>query len=271
MNFAAVLPESGPKPTYYKAYIGYVRSILEFNKIQCVLRGSASGTSFVVDLQGKRIVFDFSDFYPINEGNLNSSAYFKFHYSSDLHEKYKNMFPFPPVSFHDWGRFFSLRNQIRYCCNNNLVLCMQEPRKRALERRGAVQSRLILSLGGSVDVRFKLPQEEYWKKINNCLVHVFIPGARNNMLDRGHFQYLGLGCCTISPIIRDELPYYRALESGVHYIHCDDNYENLLGKIEWCKANRQECIRIGENAKKLFSDTSTPEKVWEWIRRCINI
>ena len=114
-------------------------------------------------------------------------------------------------------------------------------------------------------------QIDYWMDINKCLVSVCVPGATNNMLDRGQWQYMAFGCCTISPILPELLPFDKKLIPDVHYIRCKDDYSDLLEKIEWCKQNREKCIEIGRNAKKLFLETSTPEKIVEWVTLKLNI
>ena len=81
---------------------------------------------------------------------------------------------------------------------------------------------------------------------------------------------MAFGCCTISTRILTRLPYGRRLDPGVHYLKCKDDWSDLVEKVEWCKANREKCRKIGENAKRLFLETSTPDKVWTWIRSVLN-
>jgi hypothetical protein len=141
---------------------------------------------------------------------------------------------------------------------------MQRPGGNATERRQLVHKILTAEYGQDAQINF-ITQEYYWARINDCLVHVFVPGARNDMLDRGHIQYLAFGCCTIAPPIVDELPYDGQLVPGVHYVACAPDYSDLLEKIEWCRENRGECVIIGNNARALFERTSTPHKLWSWI------
>jgi hypothetical protein len=98
------------------------------------------------------------------------------------------------------------------------------------------------------------------------LVHVCVPGARNDILDRGQLQAMAFGCCTISPVLADCLAWNKELVPGVHYLSCANDYSDLIEKIEWCKSNRDKCIEIGQNAKILFQETSVPSKLLEWIK-----
>jgi len=141
---------------------------------------------------------------------------------------------------------------------------MQRPGGAAKERREYVQDMLRRQYG-SVVITDSVPQIDYWKKINNCTTHVFIPGARNDMLDRGHIQYLAFGCCSIAPRITNVLPYYGKLVPGVHYVECKPDYSDLIAKIEWIRSNREHAVEIGRNARVLFEQACTPEVLWNWI------
>ena len=87
----------------------------------------------------------------------------------------------------------------------------------------------------------------------------------SNILIECHLQRMAFGCCTISPILRTVLPYGKQLIPNVHYIPCQQDYFDLIDKIEWCKQNRKKCIEIGNNAKELFARIYTPKKIVEWM------
>ena len=104
----------------------------------------------------------------------------------------------------------------------------------------------------------------------SCLVSVCVPGQRKDILDRGQFQYMAFGACTISPKLNIMLPYMNVLIPGVHYVECKYDYSDLIEKIEWCRQNRAECIEIGQNVKKLFHAASTPYAIWTWMQRMLS-
>ena len=112
-----------------------------------------------------------------------------------------------------------------------------------------------------------IPQEQFWLEINDLMVSVFVPGQNNNILDRGQLQYFGFGCCTISPNLPEILAFNTKIEPNVHYLECFNDYSNLVDVIEFASRHRDICIDIGYNAKKLFQNTCTPEKLGEWIRQ----
>lgn len=262
-----VIPAEGPKPLYYNTFVVYIRKMLDYLGINYKLSGKIPyGVSkFEMSVGGALIVFDFSDHHIDYWRNWKDyDAYFKFHYVEAMHGACEGIYPFAPVSFYDWGQYYSLKNEIQYSCNTNVILNMQRPGGAATERREYVQL-MLANQYGSLAVTDPAPQVEYWKKINNCLTHVFVPGARNNMLDRAHIQYLAFGCCTIAPKITDVLPYYGELLPGEHYVECRDDYADLIDKIEWVRNNRSSAIEIGRNAKVFFEQTCTPEVIWNYV------
>lgn len=109
-------------------------------------------------------------------------------------------------------------------------------------------------------------QLDFWKFAQNCCASVHIPGSTSNCMDRGQLQLMGLGICTISPDIFCSLGDRRA-EPNIHYVCIDDDFSNLEEKVYWCLEHREECIKIGNNAKKLFSETCTPLSIWQYIQR----
>lgn len=261
------LPKEGPKPLYYDTFVMYTRKILEYNSIPYHLEGviSPGETTFLMPLSdGRRVLIDFSDHVGYLSNWKDFDAYFKFHYVEEVHKGCEKIYPFAPVSFYDWKEYEMLKSEIEYKCNSDIVLNMQCPYGNAMERRSFVQ-RILKEKYNRLVMTSRVLQSEYWKKINNCLVHVFVPGARNDMLDRGHVQYMAFGCCTIAPPIMDILPYEGRLVPEVHYVQCEPDYSDLIARIEWCKSNRNVCVEIGKNAKQLFGETCVPEKLWDWI------
>lgn len=265
MIIEVVAPKEGPKPLYYSTHISYVLSILSANKVAITYKGEGYFNYFYLHINKIPFVFDFSDHTNINENAyLSCASYFKFHANFSLLQTYKKMKSFSPVSFYDWEQMNKLQKEIKYTCNNNSIINMQTPGGAAYQRRIMVQKMLKTRYKEEVKITPE-SQINYWNTIKNCLVHVYVPGARNNMIDRGHLQCLAFGCCTISPKIIDYLAYDRPLLENHHYISCKDDYSDLVDKIEWCKHNRKICVEIGKNAQQLFNETSSPKKLWESI------
>lgn len=279
-----------PKDTgqhYFSIHYQYILDLFRYCKCGIELKDIPEfhKTAFQCLINGKSVIFDFADDgNSINECDM---PVFKFHYK-DEHKELKNIYPFSPVSFYykDWIDFNKLEKQIRYTCNNDIILNNQRPYAGALKRRKHVREILIYSYNpdNDNDLDFNITDQlTFWKKINNCLVSVCVPGQNNNMLDRGQLQQMFFGCCTISPELPEILPVknFRTMYPSIvtqpfelddmnAYIKCKGDYSDLIEKIEWCKKNRKECIEIGHRAKKLCQKYLIPESLVSWILECIN-
>ena len=262
-----IMPEkSEPREVYYFRYVRYMINILLENHVDIRYEGVNTDAWYSMIVDGYKIAIDYSDHPTLEPSLLDCKAYFKFHCRNE-HIQIGNVYPFAPTSFYDWEQYRRLRKQITYKCNSNIILNVQKPYGNATERRNHVRGMLYAKYKSSNNYIYSpdYTQEDYWKLINNCLVHVFVPGCYNNMLDRGHIQYLAFGCCTISPRIVDLLPYDSKLIPGTHYIECKSDYSDLIEKVEWCKKHQDECREIGNNAQKLFDNSCSPERLWNWI------
>jgi len=223
---------------------------------------------FIIIHKNKKMLIDYGDHHPIANDWQDFDIQFRFHYSKKVHGHLSRVFPLTPISFYDWDRCTNLQKEIEYTCNTDKILNNQRPGADAIERRIKVQKMLKKKYRTNLDVEIT-DKETFWKKINNCLVSVCVPGARNDILDRGQFQYMAFGACTISPSLDIELPYWKKLEAGIHYLNCKPDYSDLIDIIEYCRDNRDICEEIGTQAKQLFLDTSIPQKVWGWMKECI--
>jgi hypothetical protein len=258
-------PKQNSSHRCYGAHFKYVLDLLKYTNTDIEMV-DVNTDVFETIIDGKKVLFDNSDFSkPIQPATDNNEISFKFHYEEHLKNNPK-IIPFAPISFHDWNQYYELEKEIKYTCNTDLVLNKQRAYAGAKARRGKIRNQLQAKYGNNVDLNFKDSQVDFWNKINNCLVAVFVPGATNNMIDRANLQMFGFGCCTISPNLPEILPYNNTIIPDVHYIRCEDDYSDLINKIEWCKSNRDKCIEIGNNAKEIFQKCCTPDKLIEWIK-----
>jgi hypothetical protein len=223
---------------------------------------------------GRRIIFELSDFLELGDTEQFTDPFFKFHYSRVLYGHLEHVFPVGPSMILPSGistfrYYFSLRDRFKYNCSTDIISNRQEPRRLAQGRRIKVQNILQRRYGKNLDTNWKDTQKNFWTSNENCLVSVCVPGACNNMLDRGHYELIGLGVCTISPYIPTVLPWNKKLIPNEHYICCENDYSNIVEKVEWCRSNRKRCNEIGKNASALFDKYCTPTKYWEWIDYCL--
>lgn len=258
---------------YYNIHFKYILNILKYCNIDIELVNPEyfslkHKTAFEIEIDDNLVLIDFSDFESLSITEISKyKAVFKFHYNSETHNEIINVFPISPVNFHEWPIYYEYVNDYKYRAKGK-IYNQQSPAGRAYDRRHYVRNMLIEKYGNDF-VYERCHRYEFYKNVSKCLVSVCVPGARNNMLDRGHGQYMLLGACTISPKLVTTLSYGLCLEPGVHYIECKEDYSDLIDKIEWCKRNRGECMRIGKTAKKIMQETSTPERQIEWIKTCL--
>jgi len=239
---------------YYNIHFKYVLNILK--ELECDI-SYEEVDGFVVRINKKTFLFDYSDTNIVVNTEL---PVFKFH----CHEETDNVFSFSPVSFHNWSQYKIASESIKYHAEGELSH-RQRCYGNALQRRVKLRAELIRNYD---NVRLtQVSQIKYFHEIDTTYLAVFCPGWCNNMLDRAQFQYMGLGCCTVSPKIPEVLPFETRLEPGVHYICCKDDYSDILDIIEEYKSKKEECIKIGQNAKELFQQTSVPRRLGEWIKK----
>lgn len=230
------------------------------------------GLKIFCELNSKSIIIDFSDFSRRQSADeYPQTPYFKFQCPNG--NKPMNIFPCGPVFIMPEAsgtvdNYFNIKRNFKYECSTDVVLNKQTPRAGALRRRKEAQS--ILSKVKDVDITIESDKNTFWKKHENCLSTICIPGACEDSLDRGHYELLGLGVCVISPPIPILLPWNKELIPNVHYIAIKHNFSDLIEKINWCKSHKEKCTKIGHNAKKLFDTSFTPERTWEWILKCTN-
>lgn len=152
-----------------------------------------------------------------------------------------------------------------YCyVPGNSVLCKQLPNGAATERRNLVHSTLVENFN-HVDINANVDQLEFWKAHENCLTSVCVPGATNNMVDRGHIELFGLGVCTVSPMLYTRFPFDVVPSPGVHYIQCKDDYSDLIDVINDLYNDKDRCKEIGNNARVFYDEYFAPKKYWQWI------
>lgn len=254
---------------YYAIYYTFVLNLLKFMNLDVELydpkfKVTKECGGLILKIENKRILIDYWDLLRLMEGSDDFDLCFKYHYTKEHCSESKNAYPLGMMSFQDWGEYFKLEQLISYNCNNDRILHNQRARHGGRIRRSFVREMLEDEYGNLVDTEIT-EQVDFWMKINSCLIRVCVPGQRNDILDRGQFQYMAFGACTISPKLNTILPYMKKLEPGIHYIECTGDYSNLIEKIEWCKQHRGECVQIGRRVKKLFSETCTPDALWQWM------
>lgn len=276
-------------PVHYEFFIKYAEMAgFEVNKVEKSLNRTFGddivytdgNLGFACCINKKQFYVNISDqythesqsFYMKNFPNI---LYFKYQKSEILNDN--SIALGPPICFNSFSNhqnmnnieeYFKLRDSFIFSPANK-VLCKQRPYGGALNRRKKVQS-IIMRNFKDYDINFsQINQVGFWKTSQNCLTSVCVPGHRNNMVDRGHMELLGLGVCTISPNLDTIFCYNKMLEPDVHYIRCKDDYSDLTEKIEMIQKDKKLCKQVGDNARDFFDSYYKPEKYFQWIESCL--
>lgn len=279
MIYSIVMPayESHVKKHEYSWHYGFIRKYAELNSIDVHIAPRnervycGNGTYFSMIVNEEQVIIDYSDHELLSfQTDL---PCFKYHYSEAMHSGMPNVFPTGPMldipSLDRYRAFFELCTKGIYTCNGDTILNCQRAYLGARERRNKVQRMLVSAFGNDADIKVTRDQWLFWNKHSSCLAAVCVPGARNNMIDRGHYEQTALGVCVIAPPVSTTLPFGKRLEPGYHFLECMPDYSDLIEKIRWCRSNRDECRRIGSNARELFRSCCMPDKYWQWINDCL--
>ena len=222
---------------------------IEYRVDDSIIYGS---NTFRVTIDSKYRIIDYSD-NPLLSVN-DSISY---------HSVGGNNIPFVPISFNDWSLYKYHRITTVYRGNSNIISMRQRLYGDARNRR--YRARQLLSpynpLTNTID------QHSYLSEISNILLAVFIPGAYTNMLDRGHLQYLMLGCPTISPIIPESLCGHQLIPYE-HYIPIN-NINDLPLTIEWCLSHKKLLLDIGHNAMAYLDTIAVNHILVDYIHAMI--
>jgi len=229
---------------------------------------------FSCTIDDQQIIVDYADHSSRNWKDLYPSLpYFKFQTIKDNLHDFIPLGP-PMVGVKRKGtKGATVReyNHVKYYYDyqpGTAILCKQLPNGAATERRNSVHA-LLRENFNDVDTLADQNQIDFWKQHETCLAAVCVPGATNNMVDRGHIELIGLGVCTISPELHTVFPGRRQLKAGKHYIKCCDDYSDLVDIIKELQKNPTLAKSIGHNAKRFYEKYYTPAAYWQWIRENI--
>lgn len=166
-------------------------------------------------------------------------------------------FSFPPISFYDWYYFYNVKDSIKYNPMGHISY-RQRIYGNAKDRRTFI---LQFMKDSNLNIKTNiLPQQDYWKDINNTILGIFVPGQNNNMLDRAQMQYMALGCPTISPFLPEILPFDRSFTPFM----CLNDYSDLLKIIDLISLDKG-VNELVEYNKKIFNWSCTPIAIFHWL------
>ncbi len=234
-------------------------------------------SAYPILVDGREVVIDVGDDCMLSPHASGHGHWLKYQYVSPF-QMYPYLGSFPQVSFYDWAEYHRLRGEVRYdpaapgampFASRPILHMQARGHDRGPlgpgPRRDFVHGLLRARFGGQVAGEL-LPQAEFWRLAGACSVSVHAPGSYNNCLDRGQWQLMALGVCTVSPTLYsycgDGPP-----EPGVHYVRCRDDYADLGDRVAGCLADPARCAAIGGSAAEFFRERGTPEGIWGYVAR----
>jgi hypothetical protein len=259
----------GAAEQYYATHYAHVKNYLSYvGKIDVInsdttLWDGRHNNNFHVDIDDKRVMFDYSDFdyNTVNFNDLSENIkYFKIHTTKSSHPR---CIPFPAMSFMDWNEYYQLKDSIKF---NSYGKVFYKCRiyGGAIERRQYVMNELRRYKSAQVDYEF-VDQSKYFSSFKNCRVNIIVPGARVDILDRTHMQSFALGIPVISSHITTILPFGEQWEPNVDYIQCSNDFHDVVDILNKHKNDVEYLNYISNNCKKKFEKTCTPQRIKEWV------
>lgn len=151
--------------------------------------------------------------------------------------------------------------KVTYIGGNRFVLC----------ERWASSS--DVDVGFSSILKGNIPPEQIKKKmdIKEMLRYKYIISAPGNDKDSGLQWKMASKSVVLMPRPLTHTWFMESeLEPYVHYIPLDDDYENLLEQLDWCKNNQDKCINITKSANKWVKILGDPVNNKHISRAVIN-
>jgi hypothetical protein len=257
---------SFPAPTtqkYYRHHYTYVLNLLRpfVCSVNLVEDTCEYVNAFYFRLGKTRFLVDYSDAGNLKVDDL-SLPMLKFHYD-DRHVGLKNVYPFPPQSFHNWDTFENISSSLKYKpTKDKQVFYRQLAYGGALTRRTKLAE--ILATNDQVLIGSTLPKTDFWKTLDRYRGGVFVGGQHENMLDRAILQCMGFGIGCFSTIIPEFIRPNVKLIPGTHYIPFANDYSNVNNVIKETDPN--DLLEVGQNAKEFFGEYCTPSAVFDYVK-----
>jgi hypothetical protein len=260
----------------HAGYWRYVRSTAAWLGEQTVLDYSdrlrrPAWSAFEIDVDGHRMVIDYSDFLLVDQKASAYKHWLRFHHTPAF-SPFVHLGSFPPWSFTDWELYQRLSLKQRYSASGSSIIyrhsVWQGRLSNLIERRERALRILSEHCSNRLVTGF-VSQDRYFQDCLGSLAVVHIPGSHPHILDRSVQQMFALGVCVISPDLWTTCLEQRP-QAGVHYVSVQDDYSDLIAKVDWVAANREAAVAIGDAAKRFFASHCTPSAIWNYIMRRIH-
>jgi hypothetical protein len=235
---------------------------------ECGDLGRVEWSAWEVRVDGRPMVVDISDYHTLGPAAAAGNwPWLRFCYTP-MWEPFTRVGSFPVTSFLDWDEYESL-SRLPARIGDMIVYGQRteyagEVHEGKIARRTRVRELLVASFRDRLDDRWtSVPS--FWARAASALATVCIGGTNNNNLDRGQWQLMGLGCCTVSPEIFTA-PLGVRPEAGVHYVRIRDDFSDLGAAIEGLIADPARAAAVGRAAAGFFRDRGVPGAIWAYAK-----
>ena len=187
---------------------------------------------------------------------------------------YKNIYPYGP--FHVWNnsntqdlkKLLSYKNIFNPFSNNNLLCTAKNiyPKTRGKAFSKLDKNKIYSNIN---IVNSRVNQYAHWDRHNNCFGVLNISGSNINTVDKVPIEAMFLGAAVIHNNIDILLPYNKQLTKHEHYFCLADDYSDINEKINYLYDDREHAKEVGEKARNLMLETSTPEMRIKWMIQVI--
>ena len=264
MNICKIPSGNNRKPSHYiNGY--FLATVSEFElagfKIELDNSLHYSSPCLHLKINNKPIMIDLSDF-PDNFHKKaqnrqivnNGEAYkpeelnmpiFKTAYRPDIAYP-KNIFPYGPYYIEDarnrdvFNTLINLGNIYNPINNNNLIKTYKLFGTNVWNTRGIANKQLDKNkLNKNINiVSSRVDTLAHWKRHGDCFSMLNISGSGKHTVDKNPIQAMLLGVCILHNDIDIMLPFNKRLQKDEHYISINDNYTNIVERINYAYENR---------------------------------
>ena len=228
--------------------------------------GRIANCATIIEVDGQRVGLDMSDYTVPTIAHRDVDLLLRTQHGHWF-EAFLNIGSFPQRSFDDWEQYGRLSASLAYRASGTQIsyrVGNGQPGCPLGKRRKWARRQLVDAFSSRVLTDY-VPQEQFWTDAAESFVAVNVGGSYGNIMDRAFMQLMGLGvavicpevfvtCCEVRPV-----PWY-------HYVPIRDDMGDLVEKVQWADAHRDELVVIGQRAQAFFRRHCLPRRIWAYVR-----
>lgn len=236
-------------------------------------KGPGDVIPFLFD--GHECALDFSDFLQLPDKAVREKydPLFKVNYAA-CHEAWPNVHPFGPWTIQDWDGFLTVQQMdIEYDASGEIYYWDRAPLHRS-RRRKAHELLMASEFGHVLRLGRKHPEHfvNYTTWLEGCiksLAVLHVQGTWPHQAERTVTQCWAFGVCTLTHEIWIHCPT-QIPEPWVHYVPVAVDLSDVVEKVRWCYTHREQCVEIGQNAKRFYDSFLSPAARFRHVKEIVD-